>query len=158
MKTHVLRKTDTLAQLSAAYGVPVCMIVRANPGFCGLRPGRTLRIPEPDYCAACTHTYVLTPEDTVFSLSAKFSVPMDSILRANGLHRPDELYGRQSIQIPQRQCRLYTAGATDTITTVCEKFGISEQELRECNHIFGGIFNGLQLWIPHRNTSPHPHT
>ena len=30
MKTHVLARTETLEMLSARYGVPVCMIIRAN--------------------------------------------------------------------------------------------------------------------------------
>ena len=52
MKMHVLARTETLEMLSARYGVPVCMIIRANHlgAEDRLFAGRKLQIPPVDYC------------------------------------------------------------------------------------------------------------
>ena len=53
MVLYRYQKTDTPNKLSARYGVPVCMIFRANgrTTFC---PGEILRIPKWSYCACQT--------------------------------------------------------------------------------------------------------
>jgi LysM repeat protein len=49
---HRLRRTDTLEHLSAMYGVPVCMILRANAlkAGCRLPELREIRIPARCHC------------------------------------------------------------------------------------------------------------
>ena len=53
MRTHIVTKTDTLAELSKRYCLPGCMILRANLHIAGdlFIPGLRLQIPVPDFCA-----------------------------------------------------------------------------------------------------------
>ena len=44
MQYHRMRKKDTLERLSADYGVPICMIVRANGGQLRFQPGDLVAI------------------------------------------------------------------------------------------------------------------
>jgi hypothetical protein len=50
MQYHRMRKKDTLERLSADYGVPICMIVRANGGQLRFQPGDLVAIPPWHYC------------------------------------------------------------------------------------------------------------
>ena len=102
LTTHVLRRTDRLEMLSARYGVPVCMIMRANvlntPE--DIFACREIKIPKKDYCRRCAggqktaapHTvYTVTPEDSLFGIAQAHGVTMSLILRINGIdrRRPD---------------------------------------------------------------------
>ena len=49
MQTYILKPRDTLASLSARFGVPVCMIVRANGGI-KLSAGAKIKIPPDNFC------------------------------------------------------------------------------------------------------------
>ena len=54
MIEYRIRRGDTLPKLSAKFGVPVCMIVRANEKVFhekAFRIGSTVKIPEIDFCS-----------------------------------------------------------------------------------------------------------
>lgn len=44
--------------------------------------------------------YIVQPGDTLWSIASRFNVPMNSILRANGLASPNNIYVGQTLYIP----------------------------------------------------------
>ncbi|MDL2224882.1 LysM peptidoglycan-binding domain-containing protein [Eubacteriales bacterium OttesenSCG-928-M02] len=63
MQYHRFHKKDTLSALSAKYGVPICMLIRANGGITRFRPGQQIRIPLWNFCAHPTHGLPACPMD-----------------------------------------------------------------------------------------------
>lgn len=135
--------------LSARYGVPVCMIMRANRKtfLNGIRSGLSVRIPPPDYCAPNMKRHVVMRGDTVYSLSKKYGVTMQAILRGNGMIHPSEAREGMSILIPP-PARIYTVGATDTLRDAAEKNGVSAEALMNANGGIKSVYRGMQLVIP----------
>ena len=147
VKYHILKKGESMEQLSALYKVPVCMIMSANTVTFenGIVPGLKVRIPERDFCLP-TRTHTVKKEDTIFSLSARFGVSMHSILEANALSHPSQLKEGMLLKIPKR-VNLYTAGATDTFESIAKKLNIPSQKLKELNDI-NTVYHGMQIKLP----------
>ena len=61
MQYHRMSEKDSLEGLSARYGVPVCMIVRANAGQVEFHPGDLIAIPPWYYCINPEHRFLLPP-------------------------------------------------------------------------------------------------
>lgn len=148
MRTYTLRG-ENLPTLSAKFGVPVCMIVRANGGFCEnkFRPGRRIFIPPIDFCAPKAHEHRLEMPDTIYSLSAKYGVTMDQIMRENSLTHPAQLATLKTVKIPSGNYKLYTVKMGETLEQICEKFSIAPETLLKENGRLPGIYPGLQLVI-----------
>jgi len=163
MREHVFSRTDTLETLSARYGVPVCMIVRANRLGEGnsLHYGQRLQIPPADYCARMAESettpevrgeerrYLVQQGDTVYSIAERFNTTMGMVLEANQATDPTQIRPGQEIVVP---CLpdgfvVYSLQPMDTLELVAERFGVSKQSILRQNRI-GGVYPGMQLIIP----------
>ncbi len=135
--------------LSARYGIPVCMIVRANRKafLSGIRSGLAVKIPPRDYCSARLRSHVVASGETVFSISQKYGVTMQAILKSNGIGHPSALREGISLSIPPCS-RIYTVGATDTLNDVARKTGVPAGELSKANGDIKSVYRGMQLIIP----------
>ncbi|MDE3088563.1 MAG: LysM peptidoglycan-binding domain-containing protein [Chloroflexota bacterium] len=100
--------------------------------------------------------YVVQYGDTLDGIAARFGVPVQSILAANGLATRYPYVGR-SIYMPSG----YTASAYgassvyevepgDTLAGIARRFGVSVFELMRVNHIFNPnfIFAEMRLLVP----------
>ena len=164
MKMHVLARTETGEMLSARYGVPVCMIIRANHlgAEDRLFAGRKIQIPPVDYCWKAEETsgageaesgkqaYQVRPGDTVYSIAQRFHTTMNAILLENGLARPEELRAGMRISVPcfPENFAVYSLTSMDTLEGVAEKFGVTVTALRGANDLPDTLYPGLQLVIP----------
>lgn len=142
---YMLRRGDTMEMLSVRFGVPVCMIMRANPGK-AMRPGCVLTIPPITFCEK-TRQYTVCCDDTLFAIARKYGTTMYDISRMNPEIAREGLREGMVLRLPERM-QIYTCKPTDTIGTVCEKFGITEERLRSYNTLEKNLYQGLQLRIP----------
>ncbi len=140
---HILRRGETLEHLSVRYGIPVCMIVRANPH---IRIGARLTIPELDFCSSA-RSYTVCAGDTLYRIAEKHSTTMFAILQQNPALDPQNLREGEAILLPP-PARIYTCRATDTVRSIAAHFGISEDSLRKANGISDGVYHGMQLILP----------
>lgn len=92
---YTVQKSEGYYAISQRFGVPQTMIIEANPSTAnGLQLGQILKIPvvenpttiaekenpKPDFP---TKTYTVRPKDTLYSLSKKYKVSVDDILKVN---------------------------------------------------------------------------
>jgi membrane-bound lytic murein transglycosylase D len=96
--THRVRSGDSLWRLANRYGTTVNRIKRDNGNL--LRPGQRLRIRGPGRGAG-GGSYTVRPGDTLGAISRAQGVPLDQLLRANGLSRRSTIYPGQVLTIPR---------------------------------------------------------
>ena len=141
---HILRRGESPEMLSVRYGVPVCMIVKANGGT--LQTGRNLMIPEKHDCCG-ERRYTVRRGDTLFGIAARYGTTMYDLCRKNPGVFSGKLTEGTELYLPAPM-RIYTCGPLDTVKSVCEKFNITEDSLRRYNPLEKNLYQGLQLKIP----------
>ncbi|MFQ9177168.1 MAG: LysM peptidoglycan-binding domain-containing protein [Christensenellaceae bacterium] len=152
MQTYILKPRDTLASLSARFGVPVCMIVRANGGI-KLAAGAKIKIPPDNFCETCAYRTIKQGE-TLLDIARECGVTPLAIMRKNGLSPGSGLREGMLIAVPEPPAgvRVYTCRATDTIENLAEREGVSVKVLRELNPGVNQVYAGAQIYLP-RNSS-----
>ncbi len=123
-RTYVVRPGDTLWTIAARTGVPVEALVRANglPDPDRIRPGQVLHIPVPpgsgppprEQAAARSRAapargvalvvavHRVRPGDTLLAIARRYRVPVEWVVRANGLWS-DRIVPGQRLAIPTRR-------------------------------------------------------
>jgi murein DD-endopeptidase MepM/ murein hydrolase activator NlpD len=101
---HPMAWGETLADVSAQFGVPVDALAAANGigDLYMLHPGRWLALP-PDGTGSSTEpsrTYTVQPGDTLFHVAAQFGTTVDALAAANGLADPSSIQVGQTLTIP----------------------------------------------------------
>ncbi len=144
-KTHIIRQGESAEQLSARYGLPVCMLARANRALFerGLRRGDVLNIPPRSFCAL--RSYTVQTGDTVYSIAKRCGSTMRELMRINGLSH-SALKEGSVLTLPPRR-RVYVAGATDTLESICLFAGADIRTVRELNGV-DEVYSGMQLFLP----------
>lgn len=147
MRQHVIKKNETPEILSAIYGIPVCMLARAN-GFEALRPGMRINIPSPSICTG-EREYVVQRGDNVYSIARQFGITMRMIMEANHLSKPDELTLGRNIIIPSLPlgCTIFVVKATDTRESIVKATGMSWREIEQMNGGLMGVYPGMQIIV-----------
>ena len=79
-------------------------------------------------------TYTLHRGDTLYSVSRKFRVPLDDLLRANNITDPSSLKTGTRIEIPEAYGE-YRAQRGDTFYSIARRFSITVSELRRMNSL-----------------------
>jgi len=146
---YTIRAGDTLFTLSQRFNVSVEAIIRANPGIDpnNLQIGQVICIPQampPTPPCPNGFLYTIRAGDTLFTLSQRFNVSVDAIIRANPGIDPNNLQIGQVICIPQAMpptppmppCPngfYYTIMAGDTLFSISQKFNIPVQEIINAN-------------------------
>ncbi len=162
---HILSRRDTPENLSAHYGIPVCMLYRANAGKIW-RPGQVIWIPPLCWCACGKHNtrqmakedlfyyreYQVQKGDQLFDIAQRFHTSMNSILVKNHLRHPREIKEGLQLQIPclNEDFMIYSYRMADTPEKVAEKFAMSKEELIALNQAQSGMYPGMQLIVRKR--------
>lgn len=98
---HVVKRGETIAQLSRVYRTTMSEIIRANPGITdpnNLKVGTVLTITVGAGQAARTHT--VQRGETLYSIARKYNITPESLAQANGLTDPNRLAVGQVLVIP----------------------------------------------------------
>ncbi len=146
--THTLKRGERLEQLSARYGLPVCLIVRANPDT-RFMWGETLRIPAACACGqpekACLPKfrwayaeYVVQPGDTLYGVALRHGLTMRIVQKANALSGLAELQPGARLRLPEIRGARYCVREGERIADIAAAHGISERALRGKNFLADG--------------------
>jgi len=101
--THVVRKGDTLDELSARYGVPVKDILGANPGVKNpnnISAGQMLTIPLAPAKGLLPGAYSVHAGDTLTKIAARYHSSVGDLTEANNISAPDSIHAGERIWIP----------------------------------------------------------
>ncbi len=151
---HRLQRGETLEALSARYGVPVCMIVRANadvriawgqlltiPRVCG--ESRTQE-PEPSPAPPPASPryryaeYVVQPDDTLYGISRRTGLTMRILQKANAMSATAELQPGAHLRVPVITGSRYYVREGESLADIAASQRITEAALREKNLIEEG--------------------
>lgn len=171
---HTIDRGQTVYAIATMYGVGVEDIYRLNPGSeKGIRAGETLRIPQRDTVAASAeadadadadYTYhTIQPRETLYSLSLRYRVKGEDIIRANPGLSVETFRSGTNIRIPATRIETlpatekktvrkemeYTVQRRETLYRISRKFNISSAELLQLNPALkDGLRAGMVIKIP----------
>lgn len=170
---HTIERGQTVYAIATMYGVTVEDIYRLNPESReSIKAGATLKIPQHDIVSGQSTQmeknylfHTIQPRETLYSLSLRYNVPAEAIIKANpGLSVSTFTIGK-NIRIPATQIEElptteiqtvtkeieYTIQKKETMYRICRKFNISSYELIKLNpQLKGGVKAGMVIKIPVR--------
>ncbi|REG88662.1 LysM peptidoglycan-binding domain-containing protein [Algoriphagus antarcticus] len=100
---HEVDPKETLFGISRRYKSPVSEIIEANPVLKqGLKIGQTIKVPFVSMAElpAGSVLHNVVPGETLFSISKKYGVPVESVMKENGLKGNDLSVGQSLIIEP----------------------------------------------------------
>jgi membrane-bound lytic murein transglycosylase D len=176
---HIIRKGDTLWEISRAYGVSISAIQQAN-GMGRrtlLKPGRTLKIPTsgaPSSSWASSgaqpagdpFTYRVRRGDTLDRIARRFDTTSRAIAASNGIRVHDTIYVGQRLKItpgarygtasaskgPAKGQTVHTVRRGDTLWEIARAYRSSVDEICSVNRIspHATLYPGTKLTVPTR--------
>lgn len=124
MKIFIENVVGDESSVASAFCIPEGCVKRRKNGF-------EISFGEAE-CSERPPFYRLKRDETLASVCRKFSIPFSAIIKENeGL---ETAFG-VTLKIPRFSGRIYTVKPLDTISSVAEKFGISEEELVAINGV-----------------------
>ncbi len=101
---YIVQPGDTISSISIEFGVIESELIQANnltdPNQ--IKAGDSLVIPGLDGISGTLTTETVSLGDSLESLSRRYQVPQDLLIRLNHLTSPEELYAGASLIIPQQ--------------------------------------------------------
>jgi membrane-bound lytic murein transglycosylase D len=174
---HVIRKGDTLWDISRAYGVSISAIQQAN-GMGRrtlLKPGRTLKIPTSGAASSSwasagagsdPFTYRVQRGDTLGRIARRFDTSSHTIAASNGIRVHDTIYVGQRLKItpgarygtpsapkgPATGKTVHTVRRGDTLWEIARAYRSSVDEICSANRIspHATLYPGTKLTVPTR--------
>ncbi len=156
MAFHPVQPHDTWPALSARYGCPVCLLLRANNDDDSLVNGRILHIPSPGFC----HQQQQRPQprrhryakgETLLWIALRYHVTALSILQENHLLSAGQLRPGMILLIPAPPdgSKIITAQAMDSLEQIAQAHEMTPQALWSLNRLPQGtqIHPGMQLYV-----------
>ena len=86
---------------------------------------------------ACSTSYTVGKNDTLYSLSKKYNVSIKQLMEVNGL-TSEKIMAGQQLLVPEHSIKtssLYTVQKGDTLYSLAKKSGVSMNELKKINHL-----------------------
>lgn len=170
---HTVEPGQTVYAIATMYGVTVEDIYRLNPeSKAGIRSGSKLVIPQKKETVPGTadsevsyRYHTIAPKETLYSLSLKYGVPAEEIVRANpGLSVQTFSFGK-TIRIPDipsegkivervktvTRDTKYKVKKNDTFYSIERRFDISKEELLRRNpSLKNGLKADATIYIPEK--------
>lgn len=172
---HTVEAGQTVYAIATMYGVSVEDIYRLNPSSKEtIKVGEKLKIPQKKEPVATAQVaddqtdyiyHTIEPRETLYSLSTKYDVSAEEIIRANpGLSTKTFTIGK-TIRIPNAPAEdkiiekvktiskdtKYTVKKNDTFYSIGRRFDISQEELVHRNpSLKNGLKAGATIYIPER--------
>jgi LysM repeat protein len=100
-------------------------------------------------------TYTVKKGDTLYSISKKYNIPVETLKRLNNL-TTDTLYINQVLKLKEEITTTTTYKVTkdDTLYSISNKYNISVDELKKLNNLTSNtIYIGQELKVPETDTS-----
>ena len=153
---HTVQPNDTWPSLSARYGCPICLLLRANNGYDSLLDGRVLHIPSPSFChtqqqPAQPRRHRYAKGETLLWIALRHHVTALSILQENHLLSAGQLQPGMLLLIPAppEGTKIVTAQAMDTLEQIARAHDMTPQSLCSLNRLPEGtqVHPGMQLYV-----------
>ncbi len=136
LKTHIVKKGETVYSISKQYGISQDALIARNPGIDQeLQEGKMLIVPpvfqsnsfvEPEAPQAPQHKiHIVKQEETIFGISKMYEISQEDLIKAN----PDIANGLMAgkiLRIPLNATEVAEATTADSISTSLEKVFNSE--------------------------------
>ena len=156
--TYIVKKGDSLWSIANQFGVTVDDILKINNlSSSTLQIGQELRIPSSSSPSnpSQTKNYTVQKGDSLWTISRKYNVSVDDIIRANNLSSSSLQIG-QVLKIPttsttptQPTYRTYTVQKGDSLWTIANKYGKTVSEIQSLNNLTSNTLQiGQVLKIP----------
>lgn len=118
-KIYQVESGETLDSIANKLNTDVETLKRINgiQGNVLLRPSSYLIVPMVDDRFI---TYIVQKGDNIYSISQKFGVDPDMVLKLNGLEKEAYIYPEQELIIPNKNYNFYITKQGDTITSIAE--------------------------------------
>ena len=82
-----------------------------------------------------TKTYTVQPGDTLFQIARAYQIPLETLIRANRLTNPNEIYVNQVLRIPDRSPLFYVVRYGDTLYNIAKRYFTTVDALMEQNQL-----------------------
>ena len=102
--------------------------------------------------------YVVKNNDTLYTITRRFSTSVDSLVHFNQLQDPDLLTVGQALVIPDRET-FHTVRRGETLFSIARSHGVALQRLIAANPQIpdpNSIFPGMSVRIPANTQDPGP--
>lgn len=165
---YQVRSGDSWWRISNRFGIPVSVLKQTNNTSSNiLRPGQYVIVPASGSSHAGASTqdhaqrrgnYEVQKGDTLWDISRKFNVEMQTLIASNGLSG-NTIRPGQKLYIPghtqsgggegSRVQTTYSVNSGDTLWEIARRFNVGMNELRNANELSGNTIRpGQELNIP----------
>jgi len=156
---YIVKKGDTLYSISRKFNIPVDTIKRLNNLTSNtLKIGQVLKLEEDQDLPNTTGKYIVKRGDTLYSISRRFSIPVDTIKQLNNLTDNALTVGQKLIleeDANYPQAEIYIVKNGDTLYSIAMNNNTTVDALKEFNNLTNNSLTvGQILAIPDTETSP----
>ncbi len=165
---YQVRSGDSWWRISNRFGIPVSVLKQTNNTSSNmLRPGQYVIIPASGSSHASSSTqeyaqrrgnYTVQSGDTLWDISRRFNVEMQTLIAANGLSG-NTIHPGQKLYIPghtrsgggdgSRVQTTYSVKSGDTLWEIARRYNVEMSALRNANNLSGNTIRpGQELNIP----------
>lgn len=130
MEKYIVKEGDTLLSIAKAFQVRVIDLITENKleDIYNLEPGMEIIIPV-DMPLGFT-AYIVKKGDSLYAISKSLgNITPDQLAEVNGLEINEYIYPGQRLIIPKPGVKVYITKDGDTIRTVAEEIGTSDDRL-----------------------------
>lgn len=137
--TYTVQRGDTLYSIAKKYNTTVNNIKELNKlSKDSLTIGQTLLIPSGQVIEdtiTTPITYIVTPGDTIYSISRKYNIQPAELIAANNLSTTILTVG-QKLAIPlQKNTTTYIVQKGDTLYSIANKFNTTVSQIKNLNNL-----------------------
>lgn len=138
---YTVQADDTLFSISRQFGAPLPVLKSLNgiADEIDLRAGQTILLPRIDESAHAT--YVVTADDTLFSIARLFATSEAELMLLNGLKDSADIEVGQTLLAPRvddAKYVVYVVQSGDTLFGIARLYNTTVAQLRSLNDIEGG--------------------
>ena len=156
---YYVQQGEGLHAISRTFSIPMADILTHNPGAnTGLQLGQRLYIPVQNAVSAPTATYhVILPQETLFSVSQRFSLRPDDLMAANEGLSAETFHIGRIIRIPSVEPVdttlpghiRHVVQAGETLFSISRLYQIEIDDIRRSNPaVSEGLRTDMELQIP----------
>lgn len=132
-ESYLIKKGDTLDNLSSRYNVPKDYLIDINNLYYvdDFKEGRELIVPKIN--DVYFNTYVIDKGDTLYAISKKYNINPNLLASLNGLNKDDYIYPGQEIMVPKSGYSYYITAEGDTLSMIKNIFKSNYNEILDQN-------------------------
>ena len=133
MEIYIVKRGDTLEDISNLYNIPRAEIIRINnlSAPYTLIEGQTLNIPTGMF--NIFNYYTVKQNDTLYKIAQSNNIDIDTLAAINGLENKDYIYTNQMLLIPKPNLSVYITKESDTMASVADHFKTSQESITYSN-------------------------